>query len=254
MDILNIIILSLIQGITEFLPISSSAHLVLLSELSDFSDQGLGFDIALHAGSLLAILIYFKDEIKNIFSYTDEGRQYLKLIIVASIPLPIFGLIFIDYVTLYMRNIQSIAIMTILFGLLLYFTDSNRKENKKIIDASLTVILFIGLLQTLAIMPGVSRAGIVITAALLVGFTRNDSIKISFLLSIPAIFMASTYQAIQLLGKSDKILIESYVLGVFLSFIFSYLTIKLFISTISKITFAPYIIYRIVLGSALLII
>jgi len=254
MDILNIIILSLIQGITEFLPISSSAHLVLLSELSDFSDQGLGFDIALHAGSLLAILIYFKDEIKNIFSYTDEGRQYLKLIIIASIPLPIFGLIFIDYVTLYMRNIQSIAIMTILFGLLLYFTDSNRKENKKIIDASLTVILFIGLLQTLAIMPGVSRAGIVITAALLIGFTRNDSIKISFLLSIPAIFMASTYQAIQLLGKSDKILIESYVLGVFLSFIFSYLTIKLFTSTISKITFAPYIIYRIVLGSALLII
>tara|TARA_B100001057_G_scaffold297795_1_gene298039 strand:- start:2549 stop:3010 length:462 start_codon:yes stop_codon:yes gene_type:complete len=153
-----------------------------------------------------------------------------------------------------MRNIQSIAIMTILFGLLLYFTDSNRKENKKIIDASLTVILFIGLLQTLAIMPGVSRAGIVITAALLIGFTRNDSIKISFLLSIPAIFMASTYQAIQLLGKSDKILIESYVLGVFLSFIFSYLTIKLFTSTISKITFAPYIIYRIVLGSALLII
>ena len=254
MDILNIIILSLIQGITEFLPISSSAHLVLLSELSDFSDQGLGFDIALHAGSLLAILIYFKDEIKNIFSYTDEGRQYLKLIIIASIPLPIFGLIFIDYVTLYMRNIQSIAIMTILFGLLLYFTDSNRKENKKIIDASLTVILFIGLLQTLAIMPGVSRAGIVITAALLIGFTRNDSIKISFLLSIPAIFMASTYQAIQLLGKSDKILIESYVLGVFLSFVFSYLTIKLFTSTISKITFAPYIIYRIVLGSALLII
>ena len=254
MDILNIIILSLIQGITEFLPISSSAHLVLLSELSDFSDQGLGFDIALHAGSLLAILIYFKDEIKNIFSYTDEGRQYLKLIIIASIPLPIFGLIFIDYVTLYMRNIQSIAIMTILFGLLLYFTDSNRKENKKMIDASLTVILFIGLLQTLAIMPGVSRAGIVITAALLIGFTRNDSIKISFLLSIPAIFMASTYQAIQLLGKSDKILIESYVLGVFLSFIFSYLTIKLFTSTISKITFAPYIIYRIVLGSALLII
>tara|TARA_B100000965_G_scaffold369410_1_gene356761 strand:+ start:749 stop:1513 length:765 start_codon:yes stop_codon:yes gene_type:complete len=254
MDILNIIILSLIQGITEFLPISSSAHLVLLSELSDFSDQGLGFDIALHTGSLLAILIYFKNEIKNIFSYTDEGRQYLKLMIIASIPLPIFGLILIDYVSLYMRNIQSIAIMTILFGLLLYFADSNKKENKKIIDAPLTVILFIGLLQTLAIMPGVSRAGIVITAALLIGFTRNDSIKISFLLSIPAIFMASTYQAIHLLGKSEYILIESYVLGVFLSFVFSYLTIKLFISTISKITFAPYIIYRIVLGSVLLII
>ena len=123
MDILNIIMLSLIQGITEFLPISSSAHLVLLAELSHFSDQGLGFDIALHTGSLLAILIYFKNEIKDIFIFNDDGRQYLKLIIIASIPLPIIGLVFIDYVSLYMRNIQSIAIMTILFGLLLYLRE-----------------------------------------------------------------------------------------------------------------------------------
>ena len=254
MDILNIIMLSLIQGITEFLPISSSAHLVLLAELSHFSDQGLGFDIALHTGSLLAILIYFKNEIKDIFNFNDDGRQYLKFIIIASIPLPIIGLIFIDYVSLYMRNVQSIAIMTILFGLLLYFADNNRKDSKDIVNASLATILFIGILQTLAIMPGVSRAGIVITAALLIGFTRNDSIKISFLLSIPAIFMASTYQIMQLLGTNNTILIKEYALGLFFSFVFSYLTIKLFISTISKITFAPYIIYRIILGSFLLII
>ncbi len=254
MEIINVIILSFIQGVTEFLPISSSSHLVLLSELSKFPDQGLGFDIALHAGSLLAILIYFKDEIKKIFVMTDDGRNYLKLMIFASIPLPIIGVIFIDYVSLYMRNVQPIAIMTIIFALALYFVDKNRKESKKIINCSYSLMFFIGLMQALAIMPGVSRSGVVITAALLVGFTREDSIRISFLLSIPAIFMASTYQTVELLSTNEVIIVKDYILGFLLSFFFSYLTVKLFISTINKVTFSPYIIYRIILGTALLII
>ena len=254
MEIINVIILSFIQGVTEFLPISSSSHLVLLSELSNFPDQGLGFDIALHAGSLLAILIYFKDEIKKILVMTDDGRHYLKLMIFASIPLPFIGIIFIDYVSLYMRNVQPIAIMTIIFALALYFVDKNRKESKKIINCSYSLMLFIGLMQTLAIMPGVSRSGVVITAALLVGFTRKDSIRISFLLSIPAIFMASTYQTVELLSTNEVIIVKDYILGFLLSFVFSYSTIKLFISTINKVTFSPYIIYRIILGTALLII
>ncbi len=254
MELLNIIILALIQGITEFLPISSSSHLVLFSELTNFPDQGIGFDIALHAGSLLAVLVYFRDELKKILFLTHEGNQYLKLILVASIPLPIIGLIFIDHVTFYMRNIQSIAIMTILFALLLLFADKTRKDNKDIINCSLVVVIFIGLMQTLAIIPGVSRAGIVITAALLTGFSRNDSIKIAFLLSIPAIFMASTYQSMQLLKMNDILLFREYSLGFICSFIFSFLTIKFFISTINKISFSPYIIYRIILGSTLLVV
>ena len=254
MEVINIIILSFIQGVTEFLPISSSSHLVLLSELSNFPDQGLGFDIALHAGSLLAILIYFKDEIKKIFVMTDDGRHYLKLMIFASIPLPIIGVIFIDYVSLYMRNVQPIAIMTIIFALALFFVDKNRKESKKIINCSYSLMFFIGLMQALAIMPGVSRSGVVITAALLVGFTRKDSIRISFLLSIPAIFMASTYQTVELMNTNEVIIAKDYFFGFLLSFVFSYLTIKLFISTINKVTFSPYIIYRIILGTALLII
>ena len=254
MEIINVIVLSFIQGVTEFLPISSSSHLVLLSELSNFPDQGLGFDIALHAGSLLAILIYFKDEIKKIFVMTDDGRNYLKLMIFASIPLPIIGVIFIDYVSLYMRNVQPIAIMTIIFALALFFVDKNRKESKKIINCSYSLMFFIGLMQALAIMPGVSRSGVVITAALLVGFTRKDSIRISFLLSIPAIFMASTYQTLELLSTNEVIIVKDYIFGFLLSFVFSYLTIKLFISTINKVTFSPYIIYRIILGTALLII
>jgi len=254
MEILNIIILALIQGITEFLPISSSSHLILFSELTSYPDQGIGFDIALHTGSLIAVLVYFRDELKKILFLTHEGNQYLKLLIVASIPLPMIGLIFIDYISLYMRNIQSIAIMTIIFALLLFFADKNRKDSRDIINCSLVVIFFIGLMQALAIMPGVSRAGIVITAALLVGFSRSDSIKIAFLLSIPAIFMATIYQSMQLLNTNDVLLFRDYSLGFLFSFIFSFLTIKLFISTINKISFAPYIIYRIILGSALLII
>ena len=254
MEILNIIILALIQGITEFLPISSSSHLVLFSQLTSFPDQGIGFDIALHTGSLIAVLVYFKDELKKVLTLTHEGNQYLKLLIVASIPLPIIGLVFIDYISLYARNIQSIAIMTIIFALLLFFADKNRKDNKDIINCSLVVIIFIGLMQALAIMPGVSRAGVVITAALLVGFSRSDSIKIAFLLSIPAIFMATIYQSMQLLNTNDVLLYREYSLGFLFSFIFSFLTIKLFISTINKISFAPYIIYRIILGSTLLIV
>ena len=254
MDILNIIILSFIQGVTEFLPISSSSHLVLLAELSDYPDQGLGFDIALHAGSLLAVLIYFKSELKKILFLTHDGQQYIKLMFIASIPLPIIGIIFVDYISLYMRNIQSIAVMTIFFALLLYFADKNRENKKDILNVSQTTIVFIGLMQTLAIMPGVSRAGVVITAALIVGFNRNDSIKISFLLSIPAILMASTYQITQLLDSNDILLIREYFFGFLFSFIFSYLTIRLFISTINRITFSPYIIYRIVLGTFLLVI
>ena len=252
MEILNIIILSFIQGVTEFLPISSSSHLILLSELSDYPDQGLGFDIALHTGSLIAVLIYFKRELKKILFLTHDGQQYLKLMFIASIPLPIIGIIFIDYISLYLRNMQSIAVMTILFALLLYFVDKNRKERENILNFSLTTIFFIGLMQTLAIIPGVSRAGIVITAALIVGFNRNDSIKISFLLSIPAILMASIYQMTQLLDTNDIILLREYLLGFMFSFIFSYLTIRLFISTINRITFSPYIIYRIILGTFLL--
>ena len=240
MDILNIIILSFIQGVTEFLPISSSSHLVLLAELSDYPDQGLGFDIALHAGSLLAVLIYFKSELKKILFLTHDGQQYIKLMFIASIPLPIIGIIFVDYISLYMRNIQSIAVMTIFFALLLYFADKNRENKKDILNVSQTTIVFIGLMQTLAIMPGVSRAGVVITAALIVGFNRNDSIKISFLLSIPAILMASTYQITQLLDSNDILLIREYFFGFLFSFIFSYLTIRLFISTINRITFPIY--------------
>jgi len=253
MDFIHIFILSIIQGVTEFLPISSQSHLILTSYLLGLKDQGLGFDIALHFGSLIAILIYYRKEIRSLLSLNDEGVNYLKLIIIGSIPLPIVGLLFIDIVSQNMRSIFSIASMTILFAVILYLADLKKKEIvTKFANISIYTIIFIGLMQTLAIMPGVSRSGIVITAALLANFSREDSIKIAFLLSIPAIFMATVYQSMQLYEVGNIEILNEHLLGMILSFIFSYITIHLFISTINKISFTPYIVYRIALGLLLL--
>ena len=253
MDFVQILILSIIQGITEFLPISSQSHLILTSKLLGMSDQGLSFDIALHAGSLMAIIIYYRKEITKIMSISDEGIQYLKLIIIGSIPLPIIGLLFVDIVSENLRTINTIAFMTIVFALLLYFAERRNYENKNsFATLSFFTIIFIGFMQTLAIMPGVSRSGIVITAALLLNYSREDSIKIAFLLSIPAIFMATVYQSMQLHEVGNIEILNEHLLGMILSFIFSYITIHLFISTINKISFTPYIVYRIALGLLLL--
>ena len=253
MDFVQILILSIIQGITEFLPISSQSHLILTSKLLGMSDQGLSFDIALHAGSLMAILIYYRKEVTKIMSRSDEGIQYLKLIIIGSIPLPIIGLLFVDIVSENLRTINTIAFMTIVFALLLYFAERrNHKNENSFATLSFFTIIFIGFMQTLAIMPGVSRSGIVITAALLLNYSREDSIKIAFLLSIPAIFMATVYQSMQLHEVGNIEILNEHLLGMILSFIFSYITIHLFISTINKISFTPYIVYRIALGLLLL--
>ena len=253
MDFVQILILSIIQGITEFLPISSQSHLILTSKLLGMSDQGLSFDIALHAGSLLAILIYYRKEVTKIMSISDEGIQYLKLIIIGSIPLPIIGLLFVDIVSENLRTINTIAFMTVVFALFLYFAEKRNNGNKNSFGTlSFFTIIFIGFMQTLAIIPGVSRSGIVITAALLLNYSREDSIKIAFLLSIPAIFMATVYQSMQLYEVGNIEILNEHLLGMILSFIFSYITIHLFISTINKISFTPYIVYRIALGLLLL--
>ena len=253
MEIFQIVLLSIVQGITEFLPISSQSHLILMSKFLGMRDQGVGFDIALHTGSLLAILIYYRREISQVLYLSNEGKNYIKLIIVASIPLPIVALEFMDFISINLRSINSIALMTIIFAVILYVADIRKKVQYNNLESiSVYIIIFIGLMQTLAIIPGVSRSGIVITAALLANFSREDSVKIAFLLSIPAIFMASVYQSAQLYSIGDYEIFSEHLLGASLSFIASYLTIHFFIITINKISFTPYVIYRLLLGFVLL--
>ena len=253
MEIFQIVLLSIVQGITEFLPISSQSHLILMSKFLGMRDQGLGFDIALHTGSLLAILIYYRREISQVLYLSNEGKNYIKLIIVASIPLPIVALEFMDFISINLRSINSIALMTIVFAVILYVADIRKKVQYNNLESiSVYIIIFIGLMQTLAIIPGASRSGIVITAALLANFSREDSVKIAFLLSIPAIFMASVYQSAQLYSIGDYEIFSEHLLGATLSFVASYLTIHFFIITINKISFTPYVIYRLLLGFVLL--
>ena len=253
MDILNIIILSLIQGITEFLPISSSSHLILIPMLTEYPDQGVMFDIALHTGSLLAVIIYYRRDIIKALKLSDHGNNLIKLLIIGSIPLPIAGLLIIDFVSYNLRAVKVIGLMTISFALLLLIADRKSKNNKGITAISSIEILTIGLFQTLALVPGVSRSGIVITAALLLNYKRIDAIKIAFLLSIPAIFMASVYNVFELTSSENIIIYKEHFFGMILSLLFSYITIHLFITTINKVSFTPYIIYRILLGTMLLV-
>ena len=249
-NFLEILILSIVQGISEFLPVSSSAHLFLVSEIYKFKSQSLLVDVGLHLGSLLAIIFYFRNELKEIVN----NKNLLFLMVLGSLPLIILGaIIYKTGLINYFRNIEVIAWTTLIFGLLLYIAD--KFENKKKIESDLKLksILIIGLFQILALIPGVSRSGIVITAGRFLNFSRYDSTKISFYLSIPAISGASFLSLKSLVDKNIDLNLTVLV-SILLSFIFSYLTIKYFLIFVKKFTLNTFVIYRIILSAILFLI
>ena len=187
-DFIEILILSAIQGISEFLPISSSAHLIIVSSLYDLKASSLLIDISLHLGSLIAIIFFFRKDLFNL----KHNQKLLKLIIIGSIPLIIFGyMLHTTELIHFLRNIKIIAWTTLFFGIVLYFADQRKVDQNISSNLNIRAILFIGLFQILALIPGVSRAGITMTAARFLNFNRVDSGKISFLLSVPALAGAS---------------------------------------------------------------
>ena len=243
-DFIEILILSAIQGISEFLPISSSAHLIIVSSLYDLKANSLLIDVSLHLGSLLAIIFFFK---KDLFDL-KHNQKLFKLIIIGSIPLIIFGYILHSTELIYLlRNIKVIAWTTLFFGIILYFADQRKIDQNISSNLNLRSIMFIGLFQMLALIPGVSRAGITITAARFLKFNRVDSGKISFLLSIPALAGASFLGLKDISSQSIEI---SYlvIISVILSFLFSYMTVKFFLNYIKKFSLNIFIIYRIVIS------
>tara|TARA_B100001057_G_scaffold23723_1_gene21921 strand:+ start:162 stop:929 length:768 start_codon:yes stop_codon:yes gene_type:complete len=240
-DFIEILILSAIQGISEFLPISSSAHLILISNLYDLKTSSLLIDISLHLGSLLAIIFFFR---KDLFDLRNN-QKLLKLIIIGSIPLIIFGYILHTTELIhFLRNIKVIACTTLFFGVILYFADQRKTNQNMSANLNLKSIIFIGLFQILALIPGVSRAGITMTAARFLKFNRVDSGKISFLLSIPALIGASFLGLKDVLSKPIEI---SYMvtIAVILSFLFSYVTVKFFLNYLNKFSLNIFVIYRI---------
>jgi len=243
-DFIEILILSVIQGISEFLPISSSAHLIIVSSLYDLKASSLLIDISLHLGSLLAIIFFFR---KDLFDLKNN-QKLLKLIIIGSIPLIFFGYVMhsTEFIHL-LRNIKVIAWTTLFFGIVLYFADQRKIDQNISSNLDMKSIIFIGLFQILALIPGVSRAGITMTAARFLKFNRVDSGKISFLLSIPALAGASFLGLKNLQNETFEINIL-IVIAIFLSFMFSYITVKFFLNYLNKFSLNIFVIYRIIVA------
>ena len=243
-DFIEILILSAVQGISEFLPISSSAHLIIVSNLYELKTSSLLIDISLHLGSLLAIIFFFR---KDLFDLRNN-QKLLSLIIVGSIPLIIFGYILYTTELIHLlRNIEVIAWTTLFFGIILYFSDQRNTDQNISTNLNVKSIIFIGLFQILALIPGVSRAGITMTASRFLKFNRVDSGKISFLLSVPALAGATFLGLKDVLSEPIEL---NYIIAitVTLSFLFSYTTVKFFLNYLNKFSLNFFVIYRIIIS------
>ena len=246
---IEVLILAIIQGITEFLPVSSSSHLILISNYINFNNQNLSIDVSLHIGSFLAVITYFFKDIINFF----RDKKLFYKILLSSFPVMVVGYILVKYNFIdTLRNIELIAWTTIIFGILLYIADKFKLQKKINNDLSYKSAIFIGFFQVLSLIPGVSRSGITITAARFLQFERYDSAKISFLLSIPTLGAVSIFGLNNLINSESLEFSFLNLLSITLSFMFSLITIKFFLSFIQKFSLKIFVIYRIFLGLILL--
>ena len=244
-DNIEIFILSLIQGVSEFLPVSSSAHFVLFSEYYEFNNQNLLIDISLHLGSLIAIIFYFR---RDLFNFV-QNKSFLIKIILGTIPIiPVGYILYKTELINFLRSLEVIGWMSLIFGILLYISD--KFDITKKIDTEFTnsSAIIIGLFQVLALIPGVSRSGITITSGRFLGFSRFDSAKISFFLSIPTLGAASLLGIYNIYKEGNAELNFLAIIAVIFSFIFSYFTISIFLNFIKKFSLNIFIIYRILLS------
>ena len=248
---IELFILSFVQGITEFIPVSSSSHLIIMSELFDFENQSLSVDVSLHIGSLLAVIVYFY---KDIISFIDNKILFFKIFI-SSIPVMIVGFLLVETGIIdQIRNIKVIAWTTLIFGFLLYFSDKFKLEKNLEKNFSYKSAIFIGLFQIFSLIPGVSRSGIAITAARLLNFKRVDAAKISFLLSIPILSAVSFFGLKNLISSDNIYFAKVNLISIFLSFLFSLITIKYFLRYIVKFNLNVFVYYRIFLALVLIAI
>ena len=249
-NIIEIIILSLIQGISEFLPISSSSHLIIVSTLYEFKTSSLLIDVSLHLGSLFAIIFFFRKELFDI----RNNQNLLLLLIIGSIPLILVGYILYTTGLIYLlRDIKIIAWTTLIFAIILYISDQKKFDKKISTNLNIKIILYIGFFQILSLIPGVSRAGITITAARFFKFNRVDSSKISFLLAIPALAGASVLSLKDIFKQSLDVNYLSFI-AITGSFLFSYFTVKFFLNYINKFSLNIFVIYRIIAAMILFIV
>ena len=260
-DLFLSFILGIIQGLTEFLPISSSAHLLFPSLVFGSNDLGLAFDISVHVGTLLAVIYYFRDDIlamtKSLFqsnSSLAEERGLALLLIIATIPIVLAGFFGSDLININRTNISSIAYMNLIFAGFLFIAYFYSSASKTLLELTVVGALFIGLFQVFALLPGASRSGTAMTAALFIGLNLKDASKFAFLLSIPTILGALVFLLIEISTSSYSFNFVSLSIGLITSSIVAFLTIKYFLIFVDRIGMYPFVIYRIILGCILLLL
>lgn len=263
MELWHIIVLAVIQGLTEFLPISSSAHLILPSQVFGWPDQGLAFDVAVHVGTLAAVIWYFRAEVGRLtvawVGDTVRGRVgqdsgLAWAVIAGTVPAGLAGLLLNDFIETTLRSGLVIAVSTIGFGLVLWWSDAVGRRNRDLPALTMKDAVIIGVAQALALIPGTSRSGITITAALFLGFGREAAARFSFLLSIPLILAAGLLKTLELVEQGGATDWAAIALGAALSFVSAVVCIHLFLKFLERLGLMPFVIYRLVLGLLLLVV
>ncbi len=261
MDTLQIVVLAVVQGLTEFLPISSSAHLILVPVVLQWPDQGLVFDVAVHVGSLIAVVFYFRHEVINMTAawFASAVKQQHSAdsrlawwVIVGTIPAVIAGLLFKDVIENELRSPLVIAWATIGFGVLLGVADKLQRHVRDEYTLSLKDVIIVGLFQALALIPGTSRSGITMTAGLFLGLKADAAARFSFLLSIPLIVASGVFKTRDLVASQVPVEWALLVLAVVLSAVSAWTCIHFFLRLINRVGMMPFVVYRLVLGAWLL--
>ena len=262
MDILHLVLLGLVQGLTEFLPVSSSAHLVLLPFVAGWQDQGLVYDVAAHGGSLAAVVGYFRHDLQQILkncslpftAQQSADSQILWYICVASIPVGFAGLAFHELISTTLRDPQIIAVASIVFGLALLMADKLGSGKRDRSQMRWRDAILIGFAQVLALVPGTSRSGITITMGLALGMDRQSASRFSFLLAIPVILAASAYESFQLMSVSQSVDWIPVLTVFVISLVSAWCSIHFFLKLLARTGMLPYVLYRVALGVVLLLI
>lgn len=250
MEIWQVIILATVQGAAEFLPVSSTAHLILFPWFLNFPDPGLSFDVAMHLGTFLAVIIFFWHDWLKILNF----KKLFWLLVLATIPGAFFGLLLENQVQTLFRQPLLIAGAMAIFGLVLWWVDRQSKKLNDLSHLSKSQVLLIGFSQALALVPGVSRSGITIVGGMVAGLTREAAVKFSFLLSAPIIFGAAIWEMRKLFGGGGETLaVGNLGLGILISFISGFLAIKFLLQFVQKGSFLPFVIYRLILALGILL-
>jgi undecaprenyl-diphosphatase len=261
MDAIQTLMLALLQGLTEFLPISSSAHLILLPRLLGWPDQGLAFDVAVHVGTLAAVVTYFRHDIARLLLawLQSFGRGPLSVdarlawfVLLGTLPAALAGLLLHDAIETWLRSPLVIASTTIGFGLLLWLADRRGSQQRSEAGLRLMDVVWIGLAQAVALIPGTSRSGITMTAGLALGLTRSAAARFSFLLSIPVIVLAGGYETLQLIRQAEPVEWGTLLLGTGVAAVSAYACIHFFLRLIERTGMLPFVVYRLLLGCVLL--